>query len=267
MKRKRIGCGHSHSLAFLLILAASFFGSQVPFLYADEEPLLLIGLQNNPPLSYETGGEIRGILYDLTKELVKRMGVEARYELLPINRIIQYLKAGKADGVFFIVYSKDRESFLSYSSVPLFTSTMPVFTRKGEEFDFTGITDLRGKRVGKVSGYFISEEFLAAAENGLFTLDEASEIEFNLRKLALGRIDCFVSGLQTTKFAIRQLGLDDRISMLPIPIASGAKVYFALSRTGTRIPDKAAFIERVDRIIGNMYMNGTAMRIEESYLD
>lgn len=230
-----------------------------------EEPLVFVGIENSVPYSYDEDGVRKGILYDSIAEIVRRLGIEAKIELVPFNRMLHVLQNGTADATFMIYRNKEREKYLLYSRLPMSESSINVYTRRGKEFAVNDVKDLYNKKVGKQSGFFISAEFDQAARAEKFTVDEAVHGDANLKKLVSDRIDCYVGGLQMSRYYIKRLKLQGQISELTPPIVSGVQTYFALSKAGSRIKNKKAFLKKINETIKALYKDGTFERIQNSY--
>lgn len=249
------------AVIFILVLGiTSVYGTGCA-----EEPLVFVGIENSIPYSFEEDGVKRGILYDSIAEIVRRLGIEAKIELVPFNRMLHVLQNGTADATFMIYRNKERERYLLYSPLPMSESSINVYTRRGKEFIFNNIKDLYNKKVGKQSGFFVSAEFDQAARAERFTVDEAVQGDANLKKLISDRVDCYVGGLQMSRYYIKRLKLNDQVSELTPPVVSGVRTYFALSKAGNRIKNKKAFLKRVNETIKALYKDGTFERIQNSY--
>ncbi len=232
--------------------------------YADE-PLVFVGIENGVPYSYEENGVKKGILYESITEIIRRLGIDAKIELVPFNSMLNVLQNGTADATFMIQRNKERESYLLYSRLPINTSSINIYTRRGKEFTFNEVKDLYNKKVGKQPASFISSEFDQAAKADRFTLDEAIQGESNLKKLIADRIDCYVGDLQASRFYIKRLKLQDEIVELSTPVVSGLQTYFALSKAGKRIKNKKAFLNKISQVIKALQDDGTFERIQNSY--
>ncbi len=159
-----------------------------------------------------------------------------------------------------------REEFLIYSELPIHYSTYGVFIKKGSGFVFNTVTDLYGKRMGKVRGFFFSEEFKRAVRDKKIILEEANNTESNLKKLAAGRIDGFVSNSQMAKFYIKKLGLGEDITEFPTPLVADKPLYIALSKKGKAISDKPGFMKKINAAMKSLKEDGIFKEINDKYL-
>lgn len=244
-------------IIFVLLLAAP----------AVAEPLLFCGENNVAPYSFVADGEIRGIDHDLIQEAARRMGLEVRFQLLPWQRMYNYLQRGQCDAGFTIFYKKEREEFAIYVRPPLHYSTYSVFVKKGGEFSFDSVKDLYGKRVGNIRGYRVSDEFDEWAMAGLIKVEEVTELKQNILKLQSGRLDCAIGHHDMSLMVIKDLGLSADIIALPTPIKASKPLFLVLSSKGSSIKDKAAFAEKFSATLETMRNDGTYGKIFNSYLN
>ena len=233
--------------------------------YADT--LKLAGVQNVEPLIYEENGQLKGFDYDIWVELSKRLGVQADIQLLPFKRLWSYLQSGELDGTLQIYYKEDREADIIFSKTPMHWSAHYIFVRKEDLPKYTASTieSLYGKTVGRNASFFVTKEFDEAVQAGKIKVDEQASSELNLKKLAAGRIDCYVSNLHSAMYACKQLGLQDKVVPLPEAFAPKKGTFFALSKKGKNIADKEAFMQKVNAELDKMHADGTIDRMWAKY--
>jgi len=245
------------------ILLLSFFS--VPCVFANT--LKLAGVENVSPLIYEENGQVKGFDYDIWMELSKRLGVKADIQVLPFKRLYAYLQTGELDGTLQIYYNAERENEIIYSKIPMHWSAHHIFVRKEDlsKFGSGNIASMYGKTVGKNAGFFVTKEFEEAVKEGKIKVDEQVSSELNLRKLAAGRIDCYVGNLHTGLFAAKQIGLLDQIAAMPEPFAEKKGTFFALSRKSKNVADQEGFMAKINEELTRMHADGTIDRMWEKY--
>jgi ABC-type amino acid transport substrate-binding protein len=129
--------------------------------------------------------------------------------------------------------------------------------KKGKEFDFTGIEDLYGKRIGIQSGWFVSSQFDEAVSECKILAEETTENESNLQKLHQGRIDAFISNYHISMYTLKKLALLENIVTLPKPVKKKKGVYWTISKKANNIKNKSEFIEKVNKAIEEIHNDGT----------
>ena len=245
----------------VLLCAAVLFSSTA--IAGDQ--LYFVGVEKIPPISYEENGVKKGLCYDLFQEVSKRLNLDVKVDLCPFNRSWKYLQDGDADGMIGLYYKKEREEDLIYAKVPLYYVPYHVFVKNNNQFDFRSLEDLYGKRVGKQSGWSVSEEFESAVKAQKILIDEATQIEQNLMKLNSGRIDAYVGNYYLAMHHLKLLGLQAEIVALPKPIIEKQSVYVALSKKGKNIKDKPKLIEAISKVINEIHNDGTLQKIKAKY--
>lgn len=77
------------------------------------------------PYVYLEDGQAKGIDYEVTAEVFKRLGVEVEWQFLPWKRCLAMIEQGLADGVLDIFQTEQRDSQLFYPSEPLSDVELP----------------------------------------------------------------------------------------------------------------------------------------------
>lgn len=226
-------------------------------------PLVVVGDVAFPPYSYLEAGQPRGIDVELMQELSRRTGVPLQLSLQPFKRVIESLRSGSVDAAMAVLHSAEREAFALYAGV-LHTSTYVLFVPRGAEFAFSGVESLRGKRIGKVRGFFISEAFEAEVAAGRIVLEEAASSDQTLRMLLAGRVDAFSGQSVVTRYYAREAGVLDKITALPQVLTPDRPSHLVLSRASAW-PDKVRWAERFRQVLDAMHRDGTVARIEARF--
>ncbi len=67
------------------------------------------------PYVYRDGGRVRGIDYEVTTEVFRRLGVEVYWQFLPWKRCLALVEQGHADGVMDIFQLESRKAYMVLS--------------------------------------------------------------------------------------------------------------------------------------------------------
>lgn len=178
------------------------------------------------PYVYEEEGQVKGIDYEVTAEVFKRLGVEVDWQLMPWRRCMLMVDQGLADGVLDIFHSTLRDSQLFYPNEPLSDVEFVLFQANDRRHPVNSLEDLRGLTVGTSAGYDYGTEFL---ESPLFRREAAPTQEANFGKLQRGRIDLVITDRRVGRFMLARLGLEQQISELPLIIRRQSQ-YLAVRR-------------------------------------
>lgn len=147
------------------------------------------------PLHWYDGKELRGASIDLARQVLDEMKVP--YEILyvgPWPRVLKLAEVGRVDVVMSLKNTPDRREYMEFTSTPSFSNPMAVFVRQDKAFSFTRWEDLIGKHGGVNAGDHYGEGFDEFLQDQL-QVEATTEMSANFRKLAIGRIDYFVTGL------------------------------------------------------------------------
>lgn len=168
-----------------------------------------------PPYAYQEGEQIKGIDYEVTAEVFRRLGVEVEWQFLPWKRCLAMLEQGNADGALDIFHSDDRDALLLYPSEPLSEVEFVLFYANERPHPVETLDDLRGLTVGTSPGYLYSVPFSDANH---FKREPAPSHEANFGKLMLGRIDLLITDRRVGQHVIKQLGLTGKITQAPLVV-------------------------------------------------
>lgn len=242
---------------WLALLLAAFPGGAQP-------RLRIQGDFAFPPYSYLRDNQPVGIDVDILRELGRRTGVVFDIELTPFKRAVESVRAGAVDAGMALLRNPEREGFAIFTGV-LHNSTYSLFVRKSSTLVFEDLSSLRGKRIGKVRGFFISEAFDADVAAGRIQVSETAGAEQGLQMLLLDRVDAVSGQTVVTRYLARQGGMVDALRVLPLPLVPDRPAYLVLSRASA-LPDKEALGERLRLALDAMHRDGSIERIEARYL-
>lgn len=215
----------------------------------------------SPPKMYLQEGKSRGILIDILHYANTKMRSDAmRVDLYPWARA--YLQASAGDGgIVGLSWTQRRDELFDYSE-PLFFDEVVIVVRRGSEFRFRSLADLKGKRVGLVRGASYGEAFDHAQELGLFHVDGDTGANNRLHKLMAGRIDCALFNVgkagfeETLRIHKEFLPFRNEMVVLPVPLRSDPN-YLAFPKK----MNMKAWLSDFNRVIKRGYVHGEIPRI------
>lgn len=178
------------------------------------------------PYAYEEDGQPKGIDYEVTAEVFKRLGIEVDWQFMPWRRCMLMVDQGLADGVLDIFQTTLRSSQLFYPNEPLSEVEFVLFQANDRPHAVNSLDDLRGLTVGTSAGYDYGQAFL---ESPLFRREAAPTQEANFGKLQRGRIDLVITDRRVGRHVLAQLGLEQQVSELPLVI-DRQRQYLAVRR-------------------------------------
>ncbi|MDH1655481.1 transporter substrate-binding domain-containing protein [Pseudomonas mosselii] len=195
------------------------------------------------PYLYQENGQPKGIDYEVTDEVFKRLGVEVQWQFLPWRRCLAMVEQGQADAVLDIFRVDSRQGYLVYPDEPMSEVEFVLYQARSRPHPVKHLEDLAGLTVGTSPGYAYDGDF---AESPLFRREPAPSHEANFGKLALGRIDLLVTDRKVGRYVSRQLGLEQNVEALPLVI-SRRQQYLGLARKPGREQLAQAFSDELRR--------------------
>ncbi len=146
-----------------------------------------------PPYSWHEGGEMRGSAISIVKLALERMHIpyEVRY-VGPFLRMLVEAQLGHVDIIAELKNLPERQEYLTYSAVPIFSNPVAVFVRADSKLSYKKWEDLAEHRGGMTLGNKFGGGFDEFAARNLRT-EVAGSIEQNFGKLGFGRVNYFVN--------------------------------------------------------------------------
>lgn len=216
---------------------------------------------NYPPYSWvNKSGKLEGASLDLLRRVAPH-GIALVEVVYPWKRAMALAEQGKIDLLLSLRITPEREKGLIFTSRPAFPNPITAFVRKDLSINYKGWADLKGMSgaisAGDTFGFGF-DEYLRSE----LTFEEGYTLVQNFHKLALGRIDYFVSGKYLGEAYLAQTGLDKDIMALTPPLTSG-DIYFALSRHSPC----AAYLDEISANLGALDSAGENVKILQKNLE
>lgn len=200
-------------------------------------PSLVFFTQDFSPFSYLENGKVAGPGADIIELVCRTMKVDFSFGLYPWNRAVTETQAGKANGLFFLGKSAERETWLDFSA-PLVNTEYGVFVSNANPLVFKSPKDLEKLVVG-VYGPSNTLTSLEAAIKGLdVKVDMTPDDIEAFKKLGVGRIDAVYSNHDVGLSLIKKLKLTSvRYAGTHKPM----QYYIALTKATDKTLSKAFF--------------------------
>lgn len=195
--------------------------------------ILPLAIESFPPFEYERDGAIVGFDAEIVQQVLARLGLTARIEVLPWARAQEEAAAGRIAGLFSLTWSPERERLYHFSA-PLSTVKDVFFKLRTREFAWRELDDLKGLRVGISQGYAYAPELMRAIQAGSIATDVVAGENPEYRhftKLASGRIDLCVCEVSVGLHLIRTHAPEfDGIDFIDRPIGPVRPYHLGFSR-------------------------------------
>lgn len=194
MKRFFAFAGLVLALGAVLAILGSATVKSVRLVSLDWPPYIGSEIRDGSPMVPNNG-----YVAEIVIEAFKRVGYSTTVAFRPWERAVAEATQGIYDGLFPEYYGEERKTDFIYSD-PFPGGPVGLMKRKDSPISFKTLQDLKGYRIGVVSGYINTAEFDAAA---FLTKDEAVDDETNLRKLIFKRIDLIFIDRYVGEYLVR----------------------------------------------------------------
>ena len=214
------------------------------------------------PTSYTAEGKQTGFLVDIMREAFRRAGRPLEIRFLPFARCLEEAKDGRADGVFVVYRTPQRESFFNFSDEVVLILRESLFVRKGDAVSVeSGFGSLSDKRLGMVNQTWHGARLGQAMSDGVIEhVEFANTFDAAVRMLAEGQVDVVAAFRDAFLGTARGIHLDGEIEELLPPIDEEPS-YVAFTKTRDMNEVRRAF----DNALHEMKKDGTYARIYVKY--
>lgn len=249
-------------LNILLFLALWGFA---PFLFANK--LILNDIDWPPYLFPESKSHLSGLGKDVLKECLPNNTFTIEYIKLPVKRTHLYMQSGKLD-ISLYSFKKEREAFIVYGKVPVFTTEYGFAVRADSDIDIQKIEELEDLTIGHLAGLSHTPEIATIIEKKRLNgqLSEGNSIDAMFAQLlsSTPRFDIMPNSKQTFYWRAARLGIADQIKVLDFTVEY-REYFVTVSKKTQNISDIADFLADVDQCIVTMHDNGNYNRLLKKY--
>ncbi|MES0884153.1 substrate-binding periplasmic protein [Roseibium sp. SCP14] len=159
-------------------------------------------------------GDPVGILGDTSNRILQDMGYDASATRLPFARLYQSIHQGEIDVAIGVLRTDERASQAHYSD-PILTAYNVLVVKKGEAFDFSSLSDLRGKKIGGRRGF----AYPSLEAQGV-SVEPAKDDETNLKKVLGGRLEAAVFSSIASLAQLDKSATRSQVELLPLAVGS-----------------------------------------------
>jgi len=178
---------------------------------AQAETWIVTSEENFPPYNFTENGKRVGLDVEIVEKVLARIGVEADHRVGPWNRVVAALDNDETDIAFQFLGKPER--FEKYNMVgPHRIGSTVLAVPVASTLTFQKMEDLRGRRIGVVTGFTYLPEF----DNADYIIkDAANDNTLTVRKLLGDRVEAVIGDLHTLRYVARKEGAGDRVKILP----------------------------------------------------
>ncbi|AZN35628.1 substrate-binding periplasmic protein [Iodobacter ciconiae] len=155
------------------------------------EEITIFGSDDYPPISFRNEqGQFDGIAHTLIKHYEQLSGHKVTLEMASWKHAYLLAEQGKG-GIIGLSKTKSRLAIFDYSD-PFYDSVVGLLVKKGKEFSFNSVADLKGKLISVTNAASYGAEFDTARAAQLFKVDINYAADVQLNKLLYDLVDCVV---------------------------------------------------------------------------
>lgn len=216
MKRKR-------KIIILIFVIAIFFIILI-LKFNINKKIIIVGT-NTPPFEYYENGELIGIDVDFLKKIMPKLGLEYEIKLMNWEDTLNEMKKNKADIILGAGYTKERESFISYTesqkkglgNESLWISMDSFYYLKKKNINNFSYRFLENSqlRLGIVNGYFYNDEIWKYNLN-FFSYNSLEDLFNGLKN---EQVDLIISDKLEAQEIINKINLTKEILEISSPLS------------------------------------------------
>lgn len=240
----------------------------IPAFSAD---LTIVG-EENPPYEFVENGKVVGIDIDVANAVLAKMDVKANFAVLPWVRAWRMVEEGAADAVLSTSRKAEREPFVIYPKEDMWFSEFVFFTqsatKKGDTMTLEAARDAHLK-IGVIRGNSYSDAFWTvfpkqADGRPNAQLEEANDIDNNLRKLVAKHIDLFIISKNAGLYTAKLLGIGRDVAHYDnILFSKGYPMPFVVK---SKTPDIKSMADKFEAGLVALKKSGEYQKILDGWL-
>jgi len=200
----------------------------------------------------------------LVSAICKAAGINPVYEFYPWKRAELRVAKGEIFAAFPYAISEERKGSYDFSDALFHGVNMFLYYDRNQRtksaIKYDTIDDLRGYRIGVISGSFLSSNF----EKANLNYESTTSIDQSIHKLVVGRLDFCIDDRVVLYDAIQRLYSDKKnhFSFLPKPFGKKTPTGLLVSRT---FPEAQRILDKFNKGLAIIKENGEYDRILQKY--
>jgi len=211
----------------------------------------------SPPYWSETA-EFNGMCGEILHELSQSIGLQAKIDFQPLQRLIENDSNNDLGDPAFYVKNQD---FSAIIPIAIFQNSFHYYLPNHQQtLQVERWEDLKGLRVGALKGALGQEEFFT--ELGIY-FEESYTQESLIKKLRLGRLDVVIEIDLVAKQIIRKLFPDDEDNFYLIPISDSTSPIAIM--IDVNYPNVSRLAGQYRTGLASMIKNGSYQKVIEKY--
>lgn len=165
-----------------------------------------------PPFHWAEGGKLIGATIDVTGQILDTLGVKWQAAPSgPWKRVLKTAEYGKVDIITGLKRVPEREQYLAYTSTPIYSNPVAIFTRTKDNFSIDQLSDLK-PLMGSISFGDRHGEPIDSFVDSQFNMQRIIGLEANFKMMQKGRTQYFILGYYTGQNYLFKNQLEDQFT-------------------------------------------------------
>jgi len=160
------------------------------------------------PYNYKEKGKVTGLSVEIVREIMNKLGHPDTIKILPWSRAYNLALNNPGYILFSTVRTPERENLFKWAG-PLGADVVALFARKGSGISISSLDDAR--KVKSIGAYKDDVGEVVLKKLGFTNLHSVVDDRLNVKKLAAGRIDLWISNELIGQSLARDMGYDDQL--------------------------------------------------------
>lgn len=203
----------------------------------------------------------QGILADLAREIGKEAKLDIMIDFKPWARVINELQAGRLDGTYCVIKTKERKNFLHFSKKPILKLANGFFRLKDTEIDYNNPQDLIGLRVGALRDSS-DEVYLNDLMPEKFKAQSFRDNITGMKMLVGNRFDLMMMGRLVGETVLKNNLPEAQDKVIYYKDIVTSDIYIALSQ---KIPNAPSLIEQIEQAHHRLSQSGKLSEIYKKH--
>jgi len=179
----------------------------------------------------------------------------------PWARSLKNVETSEIDGIFPLVWNKNREKIFHFSSEWLNIDKAVIYVPSNKNIPWkSDFSTLRGLSIGVIRGWSYGDKWNSAIKKGIFKIIKADNDKQNFKMLGLGRVDGVAGWIYSTRYFLKVNKLSTQYKSL-VPFET-VPMFLGISKTNPRASE---FMEAFENGFKKIEKNNILKAINEKW--
>lgn len=217
-----------------------------------------------PPIMYREGNLINGAGAELVKQIAADLGLEIKTKYAGNwDEVQAKVKNGEVDLLVAAYKTSEREAYMYYS-IAYTIDPLALYIKNGTDFNYSGWSDLIGKRGVLTVGDSYGQTFDEYIKNKLTTV-RVNTVAEAFSMVTAGQVNYFLYALYSGEKFLSENGLAEEIEIFPKYVAT-EDFYIAVSKKSSLAKHLPAINDKLDQYKRNGTIDTLINKYRASYL-